>query len=121
MQQSRPGFDTDRYLCNTIFTACPAVLAGRMIHKAEVAELADAHGSGPCTRKGVEVRVLSSAPDGITPESPANRKVRLFRLGIFNPPGLRAVGRKATQRVVVISIRTIYSRCWNGREYIKSC
>ncbi len=29
---------------------------------AEVAELADAHGSGPCTRKGVEVRVLSSAP-----------------------------------------------------------
>ena len=28
-----------------------------------MAELADAHGSGPCTRKGVEVRVLSSAPD----------------------------------------------------------
>jgi hypothetical protein len=27
-----------------------------------VAELADAHGSGPCTRKGVEVQVLSSAP-----------------------------------------------------------
>jgi hypothetical protein len=30
---------------------------------AEVAELADAHGSGPCTRKGVGVRVPSSAPD----------------------------------------------------------
>jgi hypothetical protein len=28
-----------------------------------VAELADAHGSGPCTRKGVEVQVLSSAPN----------------------------------------------------------
>jgi hypothetical protein len=28
---------------------------------AEVAELADAHGSGPCTRKGVGVRVPSSA------------------------------------------------------------
>jgi hypothetical protein len=27
-----------------------------------VAELADAHGSGPCTRKGVGVRVPSSAP-----------------------------------------------------------
>jgi hypothetical protein len=27
-----------------------------------VAELADAHGSGPCSRKGVEVQVLSSAP-----------------------------------------------------------
>src|SRR5947207_13355127 len=29
---------------------------------AEVAELPDAHGSGPCTRKGVGVRVPSSAP-----------------------------------------------------------
>jgi hypothetical protein len=27
-----------------------------------VAELADAHGSGPCTRKGVGVRVPSMAP-----------------------------------------------------------
>src|SRR6476620_5965322 len=31
-------------------------------YRAEVAELADAHGSGPCTRKGVGVRVPSSAP-----------------------------------------------------------
>ena len=31
--------------------------------QAEVAELADAHGSGPCTRKGVGVRVPSSAPN----------------------------------------------------------
>jgi hypothetical protein len=30
--------------------------------KAEVAELADARGSGPRTRKGVGVRVPSSAP-----------------------------------------------------------
>src|SRR5260370_42126423 len=30
--------------------------------RADVAELADAHGSGPCTRKGVKVQVLSSAP-----------------------------------------------------------
>src|SRR5205085_5789540 len=34
----------------------------RCIPSAEVAELADAHGSGPCTRKGVGVRVPSSAP-----------------------------------------------------------
>src|SRR5882724_1098095 len=33
---------------------------------AEVAELADAHGSGPCTRKGVGVRVPSSAPAVLT-------------------------------------------------------
>src|SRR3982074_994334 len=30
--------------------------------QAIVAELADAHGSGPCTRKGVGVRVPSMAP-----------------------------------------------------------
>jgi hypothetical protein len=41
-------------------TAYLAVCAGD--HRAEVAELADAHGSGPCTRKGVGVRVPSSAP-----------------------------------------------------------
>jgi hypothetical protein len=29
---------------------------------AEVAELVYAHGLGPCPRKGLEVRVLSSAP-----------------------------------------------------------
>jgi hypothetical protein len=31
--------------------------------QAEVAELADAHGSGPCIRKDVGVRVPSSAPN----------------------------------------------------------
>ena len=31
--------------------------------RADVAELADAHDSGSCTRKGVEVQVLSSAPN----------------------------------------------------------
>ena len=39
---------------NLVYARCNA--------RAEVAELADAHGSGPCTRKGVEVQVLSSAP-----------------------------------------------------------
>ncbi len=33
--------------------------------QAVVAELADAHGSGPCARKGVEVQVLSTAPTQI--------------------------------------------------------
>src|ERR1039458_9602287 len=41
---------------------CPAAQASRHASSAEVAELADAHGSGPCTRKGVGVRVPSSAP-----------------------------------------------------------
>ncbi len=37
-----------------------------MYDRAEVAELADAHGSGPCTRKGVGVRVPPSAPNILT-------------------------------------------------------
>ena len=37
----------------------PARLQLRL--RADVAELVDAHGSGPCARKGVEVQVLSSA------------------------------------------------------------
>ena len=35
--------------------------AATMTVRADVAELVDAHGSGPCARKGVEVQVLSSA------------------------------------------------------------
>src|ERR1700691_6302705 len=41
----------------------------RRTFRAEVAELADAHGSGPCTRKGVGVRVPSSAPATYTTQS----------------------------------------------------
>jgi hypothetical protein len=41
--------------------AGPAKTAG-FVSRAEVAELADARGSGPRTRKGVGVRVPSSAP-----------------------------------------------------------
>ena len=35
--------------------------AATMAVRADVAELVDAHGSGPCERKLVEVQVLSSA------------------------------------------------------------
>src|SRR3954465_13754975 len=38
--------------------------------RAEVAELADAHGSGPCARKGVGVRVPSSAPSFLVASLP---------------------------------------------------
>jgi hypothetical protein len=51
----RPGF------VRLGLAASPAFRAGHHV-RAEVAELADAHGSGPCTRKGVGVRVPSSAP-----------------------------------------------------------
>jgi hypothetical protein len=46
--------------CTLEVAAYPANHAG--YYRAGVAELADAHGSGPCTRKGVGVRVPSSAP-----------------------------------------------------------
>ena len=41
--------------------------------QAIVAELADAHGSGPCTRKGVGVRVPSMAPRFLLIRSPSPR------------------------------------------------
>src|ERR1700722_19909364 len=41
----------------------PVQLNAELVYRAEVAELADARGSGPRTRKGVGVRVPSSAPN----------------------------------------------------------
>ena len=65
VRRSSWGFDTfskpfkiDKYFLSQSAGVC---LAPHL--QAEVAELADAHGSGPCTRKGVGVRVPSSAPD----------------------------------------------------------
>src|ERR1700760_5141716 len=53
-------FDFPHCLCETN-DCCPSSTLLDLTC-AEVAELADAHGSGPCTRKGVGVRVPSSAP-----------------------------------------------------------
>ena len=51
---------------NPVFVTLKTRLAcsGHSVERtsAVVAELADAHGSGPCTRKGVGVRVPPSAP-----------------------------------------------------------
>src|SRR3954470_23301794 len=66
--------------------------------RAEVAELADAHGSGPCTRKGVGARVPSSAPSlycillrlffRIADNSPDMRDMAIYRkLSWRGPPG----------------------------------
>ena len=52
-------------------------------HRAEVAELADAHGSGPCTRKGVGVRVPSSAPTEIYPSCNEQLAGGIFHLARF--------------------------------------
>ena len=47
-------FDIGPGFCTLDVAAYPADRAG--FYRAGVAELADAHGSGPCTRKGVGVR-----------------------------------------------------------------
>src|SRR5213078_3660178 len=52
----RNGAERTRYT-RFVPGCCPATLSLR----ADVAELVDAHGSGPCGRKLVEVQVLSSA------------------------------------------------------------
>jgi hypothetical protein len=49
-------------LVQSVFARVTSSVSGSFVSRAEVAELADAHGSGPCTRKGVGVRVPSSAP-----------------------------------------------------------
>ena len=54
-------FDTVTCVCETL-NGCLFSIVAENVSRAEVAELADAHGSGPCTRKGVGVRVPSSAP-----------------------------------------------------------
>src|SRR5207302_3501540 len=55
--------------------------------QAEVAELADAHGSGPCTRKGVGVQIPSSAPDFLKMSSSARA---MYADQISNVPGIAA-------------------------------
>src|SRR5947209_7731940 len=59
------GIDTPSALCenNRDVPTVGGCHQRRRDHlQAEVAELADAHGSGPCTRKGVGVQIPSSAP-----------------------------------------------------------
>ena len=56
------GYLTERSRSVKLVITAGSVRLAELVSRAEVAELADAHGSGPCTRKGVKVRVLSSAP-----------------------------------------------------------
>src|ERR1700738_787970 len=63
-------------------------MAASQLLFAIVAELADAHGSGPCTRKGVGVRVPSMAPRFLLmPKS--------FTALPISPAGSRLRGRSA--------------------------
>ena len=61
LQQGSPDLTQQPALAR-LEDAAELVENASLVSRAEVAELADAHGSGPCTRKGVGVRVPSSAP-----------------------------------------------------------
>ena len=61
LQQGSPDL-TQQPAFARLEDAAELVENASLVSRAEVAELADAHGSGPCTRKGVGVRVPSSAP-----------------------------------------------------------
>ena len=50
-----------------------------------MAELADAHGSGPCSRKGVEVQVLSSAPRPHFPSQPGLSEAQVAPNNVQRP------------------------------------
>ena len=87
----------------------------RLSLRADVAELVDAHGSGPCALRGVEVQVLSSASHGRRIGSPgcsiqrfrshrdgrtfsARRRVRLADVDPRRPRPARRAGTPASGR-----------------------
>jgi subtilisin family serine protease len=77
--------------------------------RADVAELVDAHGSGPCARKGVEVQVLSSAsiPAGRTSHFSMTRLatllvVALAVLAVGSEPAQLVAPAQAADRVQVV-------------------
>ena len=68
---------------------------------ADVAELVDAHGSGPCLGNQVEVRVLSSAsgaPMGGARSPPPARAARIVRPAILGPARVSERGPRKTRR-----------------------
>src|SRR5262245_15821067 len=86
---------------------------------ADVAELVDAHGSGPCARKGVEVQVLSSALEfslqmppfalsrGHDWTTPGQRTMRLRggERGVAPPPRLYESFLRAARRWTSLGVR----------------
>ena len=57
--------------------AAGLAMSAEPMYRAEVAELADARGSGPRTRKGVGVRVPSSAPSELFMQRMSRLRVAL--------------------------------------------
>ena len=90
-------------------------LAATLSLRADVAELVDAHGSGPCARKGVEVQVLSSAlmsaRSSLTPlcavHDAVGRSIASRAAASASPASLADVGRRP---VVLFRLRTRAAR-----------
>jgi hypothetical protein len=81
-----------------------------------VAELADAHGSGPCTRKGVGVRVPSSAPR-VTEFNQAKKTRISLDASLVNE--VRQLGGHKTKTAAVTAVLQEYVQRQQQREIIK--
>jgi hypothetical protein len=101
--------------------ACQQDCRGLEFLRADVAELVDAHGSGPCAFRGVEVQVLSSASLRGGPPAPSGRSgsgaedgedVVRVRLGLDLPHHLRelSVGIDHECRALDAHVRLAVSR-----------
>src|SRR5947209_394570 len=83
-----------------------------MLHRADVAELADALGSGLSSRKGVEVQVLSSAPTLFRSNHPPN-----FQRRIGRPTSERST---SPQEIVLTTLKPA-SRRGQGIPVARTC
>src|SRR5262245_54443650 len=93
--------------------AGPGWRDGTIRPHADVAELVDAHGSGPCARKGVEVQVLSSASSissfACAEEEIPRRFAAPYSLRMADEPSpVTPPYRIETSRLVI--------RCWEPRD-----
>src|SRR6185437_8511722 len=82
-----------------------------------MAELADAHGSGPCSRKGVEVQVLLSAPLAMDLGSACRRRFLIRR----NPGKIAEEGCCPVNRRGVVAGGKAVGTPNNGQRFCALC
>src|SRR5437764_7682632 len=83
--------------------------AAKLFSRADVAELVDAHGSGPCGGNPVEVQVLSSAFSGLAEISASQRVPRpaMYRSDARSRwPNRGCVARRLRDTATLADIRT---------------
>src|SRR5215475_16114267 len=89
-----------------------AVRKMKSLSRAEVAELADAHDSGSCARKGVGVRVPPSAPATYGPATPPSYLMRRSLRPTFGRLGRRRHGEPV--RAGSFRVGLVLTSPWRG-------